>query len=213
MNPDFWTTILTFPTVLFTVMLGVLLLYWVFVIIGALDLDIFTPDAEVDADLDLEPDASAAGFTDLLSSLGLGGVPFMIVLSLLVFFAWMLSVPATAYLVLTLPNTLAQLLMALLVLAGSLLGSLLITAQLVRPLRQIFSSQSSVVTRDRLAGKLCTITTSRVNEHFGQAQFNDGGAGLILSVRADTPNTLRKGSQAVILEYNAVEDSYWVAEF
>lgn len=210
MNPDFWTTLLTFPTVLFTVLLGVMLLYWILVILGALDLDWFDLDLEAGSDLSL--DTQPTGLAGMISGLGLGGVPLMIVFSLLVFFAWTLSVPATAYLVLPLPGALLQFAMGLGVLFVSVFISLLLTARMVRPLRKLFAS-SPTVSRERLAGKLCVITTGRVDEHFGQAQFHDGGAGLILSVRAETPNTLGKGRQAIILEYQSAEDTYWVAPF
>ncbi len=40
-----------FPTVIFTVLLGIILVYWLFVILGALDLDLFSGDADVDVDV------------------------------------------------------------------------------------------------------------------------------------------------------------------
>ena len=45
---DFVTQILAFPTVVYTVVLGFVLLYWLFVIIGAADLDLFDLDGAVD---------------------------------------------------------------------------------------------------------------------------------------------------------------------
>ena len=41
---DFFIASMAFPTVVYTIPLGLSLLYWVFVILGALDIDMFTPD-------------------------------------------------------------------------------------------------------------------------------------------------------------------------
>jgi len=49
-----------------------------------------------------------------------------------------------------------------------------------------------------------------VNEKFGQAMVDDGGAGLILDVRCDTPNTLTKGDEVALITYIMGADAYQV---
>ncbi|GEM_PF-347603 len=204
----FWTAALTYPAVFFTIPLGILLIYWLLVILGTLDLDLL-PDLE-------------HGPGHWPAVLGLSeGVPVMIVVSLLVFSGWLISMPATAWLVLSLPGTGLQMLAGTGVLAVAGFLALWLTAALSWPLRRLFSQDTSHA-RERLEGKMCTITTSRVDSKFGQAQYEDGGAGLILSVRyarvpgharvpgAEAPNLLTKGSKAVILAYNAEDNTYWV---
>lgn len=41
-----------FPTVFLSILLGIILIYWLFVILGALDIDMFSGDADVDGALD-----------------------------------------------------------------------------------------------------------------------------------------------------------------
>lgn len=53
---DFLYIILSFPTVGFTIFLGFVVVYWLFVLLGALDLDLFDLDADIDADVDLDLD-------------------------------------------------------------------------------------------------------------------------------------------------------------
>ncbi len=49
---DFLTQILAFPTVVYTVLLALILLYWMFVIVGAADIDLFDLDGAADGFLD-----------------------------------------------------------------------------------------------------------------------------------------------------------------
>ena len=53
---EFLNIILSFPTVGFTIFLGFVVVYWLFVLLGALDLDLFDLDADIDADVDLDLD-------------------------------------------------------------------------------------------------------------------------------------------------------------
>ena len=53
---EFLTIILSMPTVVYTVLMGLMALYWVTVIMGAVDIDLFDLDADLDADIDLDAD-------------------------------------------------------------------------------------------------------------------------------------------------------------
>jgi hypothetical protein len=111
---EFLQIILSFPTALYTLLLGTALLYWVFVILGALDLDIFHLDADLDVDVDVhvelgadlhvhahvdaptadggEGSQSGGGvLVQLLSALGWTGVPITITLSVFFLFNWVLT--------------------------------------------------------------------------------------------------------------------------
>lgn len=61
-----------------------------------------------------------------------------------------------------------------------------------------------------LIGKECILTTLRVDEGFGQASYDDGGAGLILTVRCEGENDLTRGSRAVIVDYHEAHDTYTI---
>ena len=100
------------PNLFYTILLGFVLLYFLSVFIGALDLDLFDfdleadfdLDVEVDADLELEVDAEMEGEIDTavspgfwistLSFFNLGKVPFMIFFSLLVLSMWVIGLIA-----------------------------------------------------------------------------------------------------------------------
>jgi hypothetical protein len=50
-----------------------------------------------------------------------------------------------------------------------------------------------------------------VNEKDGRAEVARRGASLNIRVWAPTPNTLKRGSQALILEYDEVAGRYLIA--
>ncbi|HEX3765044.1 MAG TPA: hypothetical protein VHW23_40390, partial [Kofleriaceae bacterium] len=58
---------LQFPTVVFTIALGIVLVYWLFVLIGALDIDLFGGDVDVDVS------GAAKGIGDMLTGGAKGG--------------------------------------------------------------------------------------------------------------------------------------------
>ncbi len=78
----------------------------------------------------------------------------------------------------------------------------------VRAIRKFVKKKEKLGTQDALVGQECLITTLEVTETFGQASFNDGGAGLILSVRCPSPNKLERGQAARIVSYNASAGTY-----
>ena len=94
---------ITAPNLLYTVLLGVVLLYWLSVFVGAMDIGSFDLDIDVDADLDADVDAdvdagSGGGwFAGALHFFNFGRLPFMIVFSFLVLGMWTMSILANHY--------------------------------------------------------------------------------------------------------------------
>ncbi|HSR52097.1 MAG TPA: hypothetical protein VLV83_14795 [Acidobacteriota bacterium] len=228
---EFLSEILAFPTVLFTVLLGLCLLYWLTVILGALDLDLFDSllglegaegaleslealdavdaveavdavDAAGGADA---ADAASGGFLD---SLGIGGVPVLISLTFLSLFGWMVS-----YLGMRLVDDPAWVLggavTAGLVLLVSLGLGMLGAVVAVRPMRRFFNTPDAR-THSSLVGSICTIATSSVDAEFGQAEIDDSGAGLLVQVRCGAGNQLKRGDKALIFDYDPKKQAFRV---
>lgn len=107
------------PNAVMTVVMGVLMVYWLFVFLfGAgvedldlgfdFDVDIPEPNIDVDADVDVDTDASDVDgevnvekepgfFIKFLQFLNVGRVPFMLILSTFKFFTWIGSLIATSF--------------------------------------------------------------------------------------------------------------------
>jgi len=56
----FLAIVLGLPTVIFTVLMGFVALYWLLVMVGALDLDLFDLDLDLDLDVDVDPGLDGA---------------------------------------------------------------------------------------------------------------------------------------------------------
>lgn len=191
------SAMLAFPTVIFTVLLGVVVTYWIFVILGALDIDLLEFDVDTDAEADVDGGDGDydSGLAGVWNAVGLGGVPVTLSLSLLVLAAWVFSLLAMDFLGGGTPWWLAGS-TALLCLGVAVP----VTALLIRPLRRFFVTHPAVDHRS-LVGQICTISTLRVDERYGQAEIEDGGAGLLIQVRASASHELRRGDRALIFDY------------
>lgn len=228
---------LSFPSVVFTVLLGVVLVYWAFVMVGVIHLGEGAEgalDGHVDgatkgllegavdhlggghagghggADLDLGDahEASGGALAALMSALHLRSVPATVVFSLIVTFSWLVSVVAMQ-IVTRLGPALDGAALAFGVLVASLLLSLPLTSLAARPLAQVFALKRAPAKSDFI-GRTCVIRTGTVTEKLGEATLHDGGAGLVLRVRVAGDKKLGRGEQALIVDYDAERETYLV---
>ena len=215
MDP-FYRNITSFPTVLFTFVLAVCLIYWLCAVMGFVDIDILDLDApELDADL---PDSGAAhgaeefapnALAGLLLKLGLNGVPLTVIISLIALFGWILSYFAMHFASPFVADGLLRYVagVPVLLLTGYL--AIRITAVLIRPLRRLFKA-AHVNTVKHVLGQTAIVRTSYVDADFGEANLADGGAGLILKVRASGDTSFKKGDRVVLLDYDKHSHCYRV---
>jgi len=228
----FLGVLLSFPAVVYTVLLAVSLLYWLFVMVGAAHVNLLgdgAAEAAVDAGLDgvakgalegatkgvlehtldTDVDVPGGGASGIIAALKLRSAPATVVLSLVILFAWvltMLGVQASEALLGRVPFVVA---VGLFVAAPVL--ALFPTSLLVRPLARIFTPHGATK-HEALVGKVCTIRTGTVTERFGEALLDDGGAGVVVRVRVDDAGeTLARGEQAVIVAYDAERQEFTVA--
>jgi|APLak6261679142_1056127.scaffolds.fasta_scaffold00189_17 hypothetical protein len=224
----FLNTITTFPAVPLTVVLGVVLGYWLFALAtgAAFDAgDAATGGVKAAGDAAAgalkgageavvgaikgageavggeHHDAGELAESGVLSVLGLGRVPITITLSTATLVAWTSCVLAMIWLAPV--NVVLQ----SVVLLGSLVVGLLGAALVLRPLGKALNQARPARRRDAL-GQICTITSGRVDAGFGTAQVSDGGAGLNVHVVCAKPNTLKKGDRAILIDFDAAREVY-----
>jgi hypothetical protein len=222
---------LQFPTVVFTIILGVVLVYWLFVLLGALDIDLLG-GGEVGGDVDFDVSGAAKGVGEMLTGgakaggealhggeaggdldadadgglwhgLGLGDVPVTISVSLIVMIAWCSSLIGAHWIAGDAGWQRG------LVLIIALIVALPLAALLVRPLAPVFAVNEGKFNRDYV-GHACTISTGRVDDTFGQATIEDGGSVLVIQVRCDRPGVLARGDKGLIIEFDPARQAYLV---
>ncbi len=202
-----WELLSGYPTGIYTVLIGVLLIFWLLAILGALDIDIISFDVDIDINLDSE--IEVPGFVGLLHTLGLTGVPFTIVLSVLIFIAWVITYIFSAYLIPFLPSAILKIIAGTFTLVGSLLLAVPMTVKIVAPLRKLSSENSAKSNHDFLGG-ICKVTSQTVDDTFGQGKIKTTGTSLIVRIRAAVPNEIKKNDIVRPISYDQDDNIYHV---
>lgn len=215
----FYENISSFPTVLFTFVLAVCLVYWLGAVLGFLDidlLDIDTGDVDVDgAGAESGKDYAPNALAGLLLKLGLNGVPVTVIVSFIAMFGWVLCYFVVHFTFAFVPDGLLRYLAGIPIFVGVLYIAVLITSVAIKPLRKLFKAASENTVK-HILGQSVIVRTSYVNETFGEATFDDGGAGLILKIRATGGESFKNGDRVVLLEHFKDANTYRVvseAEF
>ena len=101
--PLWFEALSSYPTAIYSTLLLVVLIYWLAAIAGVVDFD----HSQIDHDLDTHVDNDASDISLVASwvlAMGLNGVPFSMVVSLLVFFGWLISALTGEYLLAGVPT-------------------------------------------------------------------------------------------------------------
>ncbi|MCZ4306049.1 hypothetical protein O4G98_15045 [Zoogloeaceae bacterium G21618-S1] len=191
-----------FPTAIFTALLCVVIFYWLLALVGLFDLDAGSLDGGID---DIGVVAS------YLVAFGLNGVPFSIVVSLIILISWTLSCLAGMWVLPLLPTATLGALAGIGTLIVSFALSLPVTAWLLRPLRGLFVTHSAR-SNAALVGEHCKVLSQTVDAHFGRAEVHTRGASLNIKVWAEQPNTLHRGATARIVDYDPAGERYQIVE-
>jgi hypothetical protein len=205
---SFFDAAFAYPTVIFTALLAVVLFYWVMALIGLVDFEA----SGLDVELELQPDGDAGEISTLATyvvAMGLNGVPFSIVVSLIVLVSWTISCLAGMWVLPLVPTLLLNLIAGTAVLLTSVALSIVATARIVRPMRRLFVTHAAI-TNASLVGQPCKVLTGKVDEKVGRAEVLQRGAGINIRVWARSPNTLTKGSSARITDYDAGSGRYLI---
>lgn len=200
---DFISTALTFPTLLWSLLLTLGVVYWALAAFGLFDADgidgLFGGDAD---------GADASDVAGILAKLGLAGIPMMFVLTVLAFFAWITTYFAQLLVLQHLPDILRWVLGAIVAVLAIVPG-LLAASLFLRPLRRLLVRLRPPMAPTVL-GRVAIVSTASVSPDFGMATVDDGGAGLILQVRHAEPERFKRGDRVVLVEFLEAQHAYRV---
>jgi len=199
----FIANIFTFPTVFYSGLLFFVVLYWLIAGFGILDID------ALDGDVDFETGEQAAGSAGLLSKFKLEGIPLTISISFTVLASWVLSFLAVYFLFPLLPAGWIQIAVGFWILLLAPILAINIIAPLLKPLRPLFESLPEKKAAD-IVGQYAVVRSGTVTATTGEAMFQDGGAGLILKIRTDESNTIKRGDSVRLSRYDEVTGIYHV---
>lgn len=201
----FLSIALSFPTLIFSVLLAFALFYWLLAMIGLVDLDIFHLHIGHGPDVD---GLELGGVAGLLMKFGLDGVPLTLILSVVTLLAWLISYFADFFLLRHLPWDVLRYALGAGAAVLAVLIALPFTGLLLRPFRSLFAKVKPVDSVS-LLGEVAVVRSPVITLQQGTAEINDGGAGLILQVRAD-PGRFTRGDRVVLVEYLSATNAYRV---
>ncbi|QOC94669.1 OB-fold-containig protein [Micromonospora craniellae] len=192
----FLGTALSFPTVLFSFLLVVVVGYWLLVLTGVLDLGD-----------DLDVDGGAGTF---LAGVGLGGVPSAIIFSLLVAVAWFVSLAGTVLLDGLGLGAGTRIAVSIGVLLVAAFCAWVVTRLIAVPLARLFPTDTAS-SRHTFVGRLCVVRTGTVTADFGQAEVTAAdGSSAVVQVRQPGDEKMTVGSSALIYDYDTEGEFFWV---
>ncbi len=213
---EFLAALLALPTIIFTGLLSLVLLYWLTVLAGALDINLGGHgDGGHDLghhghDADMAPGGHEThGFLEFLS---FGKVPVTIIISIFAFLAWMLSMAGELWLRAPLSSLISGPLFSLALFPVVAIPSLIVTGYIVRPLRVVFN-QHVEHGEEGLIGRMVRITSRTADQEFGTATCDNAGAGILMNVICSEGVTMVRDDMAVVVEYDASKQVYHIAPF
>lgn len=197
--------------IFFTVLLILMFIYWILVVLGAMDIEFLDFDLDIDGDADIDVDgaldATGGGFLDSVCSFFyLGTIPLMILMSTLIICMWFISIIANGVI-----NPSGTMVIGLPIAIGNIIVSPFICKVVCMPLKKFFASLKKTDTIRDVIGRICTITTTEVSTKMGQAEVKGTGAPILINVVADGSNVFHKGEEAVVIEKDNEKGVYVIA--
>lgn len=228
-------TLIHFPVAVWTVLVAISLVYWMFVMIGLVHLGEGAPELGDASDLgdagheaighdaadvgheapghqaagaeghDLGADDAPGG---LAGYFRLRNVPLMVAASLVSFFAWVLTLLALVAIG-RLGWSVGALGQSLVAFVAAPILAFPLAKLATRPLAPLLTPRRARSARD-LIGQSCVIRTGSADERFGEATVKDTGPDLVLRVRVEGAS-MKRGEEGVIVGFDEEREEYLVA--
>lgn len=181
-----------------TLLMGLVLLYWVLAMFGTMDMDFlnFGPELDLDLDVDMPPQGI---FGNVSAFLHLGEAPVIVIFSMLITFMWGFSMTLNHYF-----NAGDSILLGLLYVIPNFVVSVTLTGVVAIPVSAFFKKLNveEAIKKD-VIGDICEVASRRVDDNSGQAEVTMLGAPVLLNARTANENEiLTKGQKAVVVRKN-----------
>ncbi len=197
------------PNVVPSVLLSLAIIYWVLVIVGAMDFDVFDLDLDGDMDADVGGIEGVTGLgVVVLRFLNVGRVPLMIWGSIFTVTFWFSSMLLFDFW--DDPKQKADTLGGSLLLLRNCALSVAIAKLVTNPMRKWFRL-SKGPTPEQMIGEVCELATDLVPGQNGQARYRTSAAPLLLTVRTEK-GAMRKGDLVELTRYSVESTTYWVTK-
>lgn len=200
--PELLKNAFTGVNIIPTVLLILVVLYWIIAIIGVLDFDF------LDFDFDLDGGDASGPLYALLAFLNAAELPFMFVFSILVLNFWII-----AMLMYYLPIASGGLVNTVLLIPAMIL-SMFITKFVSFPLKFILKYSSMQDNRgNEVIGQLCILKCDVKNGRLGQAEIQRDGASTVINVKSEYEvESFHKYEIALVIRKDIDKNMYYIVK-
>jgi hypothetical protein len=186
-----------------TILLGLVGVFWLLSVFGAVDSDGL--DVDVDGDADLEGEGGSS-FDGVLKFVNAQDIPIMFILSLLTLYVWVIAIASNNYL-----NTQQSELVALGLLVVNFIFSVLLVKFTTHPLRPMFRAiKDDQEHKEPLIGSSGFVKSRVLDQGFGQCEITrPNGAPALLNCRlASEEEPLVRGDHVLVIDYDSSDQKF-----
>lgn len=212
----------------FTILMGGVTLYWLLVILGALDLELGGHDIDVNTggdggDVHVGHDVhgghaahdghdmnhSPGVFQGLLQFLHIGDAPLMVVLSIMSVLGWMFAMFSNVAF-----NHGNSLLIGFGLVLPNAIFTCIATNIIMRPIAKFVRSLNQDAEKaPPIVGLMAEVTTSEVTQRFGMGLVHIKGAPLAIQIRNLRGEKIDKGERVLVIEENRKDNTFEVVKY
>lgn len=192
---------LKIPNLPATVLLIIVILYWIINLLGLFDVEMFDADGG-------DSPAGSNSHTGVMSNVfTFGDLPITIVFSFFALFFWMGTILSNHYI----GNT--SLIIGLAIFVPNLILGFVLTKIIVIPLNKVYKllNQESHEASTDFSGSTCIINIEADDKRIGQGEINNYGDSILVNIKSSEGKVLKKGQNVLLIEY-LPEKGYYLAE-
>jgi hypothetical protein len=196
-----------------TIVLGLVLLYWIATLVGLMDFDALdgflglddggdAPDGGGDHGADL----NGGFFQALMKGIGFADAPIMFILTVFTLILWGGNVLGNIYF-----NPSSNGGVAAIVFGAALVSGFLITRLTIRPLRPLMRLMRDTEKREPISGLIGTVRSLAVTSETGQVEVERDGATILLHARVNAGSEpLPRGTRILVVMEEGDRGAYLV---
>lgn len=184
-----------------TILLGLVIAFWLFTLIGAVSADAL----DVDLDADAQPHHIGGVFAVFLRLVNAGFVPVTVVLSILILAMWMISMVCNYYF-----NPAGALFLAIGFFIAALILGLIVTKAVTQPLVPLMRKLKAAEDAAPVIGEIGTVKSIQLDSEYGQVEVirPDGAPALLNARLAPGSEPAPRGTTVAILSVDEAKGIY-----
>ena len=189
------------PNLPATILLLIVLLYWIINLLGVFDIDMFHGDV---GDIDHDVHAESHGGLNVFN---FGDLPITIVISFFALFLWMGTILSNFYF----HNS--SLLIGLAILIPNMIVAFILTKVVAMPLAKAYSKLNAPEedAETDFSGSVCIINVEANHQSIGQGEINKNGDSFLVNLKTSEGKVIKKGQTALLIEYYP-DKGYYLGE-